>query len=609
MDGVGPGSVLGGRYTATTRVGTASGTERWDGQEPELARGVSILVLPATDPRTAAVLDAARVAAGLDIPATVRILDIGTEGPVAYVVEESLGDASSVADLVRSGGLPGDEVRRISGEVATALETARGRGVHHLRITPDEVFRTSEGTVKVRGLAIAAALAGVEESGERAARTDALGVIALAYAGLTARWPQADVTTSLDPAPQAFGGVVSPSEITAGVPRDLDLLARMALSGRGGPTSPGDFARQIAPWSSRPIIGRPTLIPSTPDLPAAASAASAPMASPSSAMPSAPAPTPSSVPTAPRSPIALTPTSAPTTPTAGPALAVGAAGGALTAAAPSAAAAAGAAGAGVAIISATGSGSEAAGIPGSTVAAPPARPGPPAGSQAPAAPRSIEVAALEPPVPGTPAEPLTRRESRLALGIVAGFVLLALIVGINGVRKIGSQTDLDFGGAVSAAPTASAPASASAGALTPLAVLSADGFDPLGDNSENGQLAPRVFDGNPATDWSSEGYQSANLGGLKPGTGVILDLGPNVTPKVITLSLPLSVDVTVYVSANRSLDGATTVGQLQGAVGDVEVEVPSPASARQYVIIWFTNLSRDGDGFYRARLGEATVLG
>jgi hypothetical protein len=212
-------------------------------------------------------------------------------------------------------------------------------------------------------------------------------------------------------------------------------------------------------------------------------------------------------------------------------------------------------------------------------------------------------------VPGTPAEPLNRRESRLALGIVAAFVLLALIVGINGVRKIGSQTDLDFGGSTAASPTSSASASAAAGALKQLAVLSADGFDPLGDNSENGQIAPKVFDGNPATEWSSEGYQSANLGGLKPGAGVIVDLGPNVTPKVVKLTVPLAADLTVYVSANRSLDGATAAGELKGAVGDVEVDVPPTATGHQYVIIWFTNLSRDGDGFYRARLGEVTVLG
>ncbi|MBK8729784.1 MAG: hypothetical protein IPM00_10640 [Tetrasphaera sp.] len=69
-----------------------------------------------------------------------RILDIGQEGPAAWVVERKpLADAKSVVDLVRNGGLPGDEVRRIVGEAATSLDAAAARGLHHLRITPEEV--------------------------------------------------------------------------------------------------------------------------------------------------------------------------------------------------------------------------------------------------------------------------------------------------------------------------------------------------------------------------------------------------------------------------------------------------------------------------------------
>jgi len=218
------------------------------------------------------------------------------------------------------------------------------------------------------------------------------------------------------------------------------------------------------------------------------------------------------------------------------------------------------------------------------------------------------VGELEPPLPGAPAEPLSRQQSKLALGLVAGFVILALIVGINGVRKIGSQTDLDFGAAAAASPSPSPSATAAEGPQ-PKAILSADGFDPLGDNSENGDLAPRVFDGNPDTEWLSEGYRTANLGGIKPGVGVIVDLGPAVTPTLVRLNLKTPADVTILLSASRSLDGAITAGQLSGANGQVDVAVPPETGAQQYVIVWFTNLSQDGDGFFRAHLGEVTVLG
>lgn len=120
MEGVGPGSVLAGRYTVGALVRQSAGAQRWTAREPVLGRSVSLLILPSGDSRAAAVLDAARMAAGLDIPGCVRILDIGQEGPAAWVVEEALADAKSVVDLVRNGGLPGDEVRRIVGEAATS---------------------------------------------------------------------------------------------------------------------------------------------------------------------------------------------------------------------------------------------------------------------------------------------------------------------------------------------------------------------------------------------------------------------------------------------------------------------------------------------------------
>ncbi|HPK13024.1 MAG TPA: hypothetical protein PLP55_10100, partial [Phycicoccus elongatus] len=296
MEGVGPGSVLAGRYTVGALVRQSAGAQRWTAREPVLGRSVSLLILPSGDSRAAAVLDAARMAAGLDIPGCVRILDIGQEGPAAWVVEEALADAKSVVDLVRNGGLPGDEVRRIVGEAATSLDAAAARGLHHLRITPEEVFRTPEGDIKVRGLATEAALHGAEEDSVSADRTDAVCLVALTYAALTGLWPLRDLPSALPPAPRLVHGVPAPSEIAAGVPRDLDTLCRLTFGGTGGPTSPGDYARQIAPWSSRQIFGRPTLPEAAPVAAAAPVAVTPPaepaVAAPAAASPAMAAPTP-----------------------------------------------------------------------------------------------------------------------------------------------------------------------------------------------------------------------------------------------------------------------------------------------------------------------------
>ena len=620
MEGVGPGSVLAGRYTVGTLVRQSAGAQRWTAREPVLGRSVSLLILPSGDSRAAAVLDAARMAAGLDIPGCVRILDIGQEGPAAWVVEEALADAKSVVDLVRNGGLPGDEVRRIVGEAATSLDAAAARGLHHLRITPEEVFRTPEGDIKVRGLATEAALHGAEEDSVSADRTDAVCLVALTYAALTGLWPLRDLPSALPPAPRLVHGVPAPSEIAAGVPRDLDTLCRLTLGGTGGPTSPGDYARQIAPWSSRQIFGRPTLPEESPV------AAVAPVAVTTPAEPAVAAPAAVTTPAAPTPEgsdaaapaVAVTPTAAVPPVAATQPI--------QTAAAMGAAAATTAATAKSPATAPPSAPTPAVGGSTAPVARPAAAQGAGASARARAAAATSQGAArvralprpnfpgmdADAPAPLVPTDPLTKDESKVALSIVAAFVLMALVVGIMGVSKIGSQTnfDLSVGSGKTAKPSASPSAAAAEPAgPQPLAILSADGFDPDGDGKENGQSAPKVFDGDPNTAWMSEGYKTPNLGGLKPGVGVIVDLGPNVTPKHVDLTLGAPASLEIYVAADRSLTNATKVAEATDAKGAFGFDLPPDQTAgKQYLIVWFTNLSQV-DGFYRAVLGEVSVLG
>ena len=188
-----------------------------------------------------------------------RVLDVGTDQGVGFIVEEPLTGAVPLSHLLQSGGLAADEVRRLTGEAATALDKASHRGLHHLALTPSALLRMPDGAVKVRGLATEAALTDADRlSDERASRADAVGLVKIAYAGLTGRWPMVAVDDGLIPAgapvgleaaPTIVGGVAAPSEIAVGVPNDLDLICRMTLgSGRRGPISPGDLALQIAPW-------------------------------------------------------------------------------------------------------------------------------------------------------------------------------------------------------------------------------------------------------------------------------------------------------------------------------------------------------------------------
>ncbi|OFE14221.1 hypothetical protein BA895_11435 [Humibacillus sp. DSM 29435] len=267
--------MLGGRYAVTVRTFEGVNHERWRASDHTLEREVVLVCFAAGSPAAAAALDAARRAAGVEDPRLVRVLDVGSDQGVGFIVEEPLTGAATMADLLGSGGLPAEEVRRLVGEAASALDKARQRGLHHLALTPDAVLRMADGAVKVRGIATDAALIDAESvSGEQASRLDSIGLVKLIYAGLTARWPAPSGTddresdtrgstgpgagigaaggreaVSLDAAPTIVGGVAPPSEIAVGVPNDLDLICRLTLNDDRGPLSPGDLALQIAPWS------------------------------------------------------------------------------------------------------------------------------------------------------------------------------------------------------------------------------------------------------------------------------------------------------------------------------------------------------------------------
>ena len=256
MHGVGPSTVLGGRYAVQRRLAQLPRAERWSAHDTTLERDVVVICFAADDPNADAALDAARRAAGVDNERLVRILDVGRSDEVAFFVEEALHEAHTLTHLLEQGGLPSEEARRIAGETAVGLEAARGRGLHHLQLSPSHIWRTGDGAIKVSGLATAAALAGIDDlDSAEASRADAVGAVAITYAALTSRWPLPDRVHGLEPAPHVVGGVPAPSEIAAGVPGDLDALCRLTLNDDEGPLTPGDFATQIAPWSSAMVSG------------------------------------------------------------------------------------------------------------------------------------------------------------------------------------------------------------------------------------------------------------------------------------------------------------------------------------------------------------------
>lgn len=233
--------VLAGRYRLLQRVGdvadgTAWGASTWAGVDDALDRDVEILVLDKDHPRADAVIDAGRRAALADDPRLERVLAVGRDraSGIAFVVTEYL-PGRSLSELTRTGPLTPETARAVIADAAAALDRAQVRGLHHLVLEPVHVVVSDDGTVRVRGVGIEAALLGVCADGDAAARRDVIGLVWLLYCCLTGVWPP---TTA------------SPRALYYAVPKNLDALCSSVLGEEdGGPATPAALARELGGMS------------------------------------------------------------------------------------------------------------------------------------------------------------------------------------------------------------------------------------------------------------------------------------------------------------------------------------------------------------------------
>ena len=243
------GTLLSGRYLLQQEVSTLlPGTALWLGHDDILQREVRALLLPATTGLSAETVDAARRAALVDDARFERVLDVGTHEGHAFVVTD-ITTGPSLADL--GGPLPAEQARSIIGEAASALETARRRGVHHLALSPSLVHVTDDGQVRISGLGVAGTYLGRERDQLAAGRIDTVLLVRLLYLALTGRWPVGEDAPAeeLRPAPTIGGGPVAPSSLNGDVPADLDSLCVRTLGPDvDGPLTPSELIRELAPW-------------------------------------------------------------------------------------------------------------------------------------------------------------------------------------------------------------------------------------------------------------------------------------------------------------------------------------------------------------------------
>lgn len=136
-------------------------------------------------------------------------------------------------------------------------------------------------------------------------------------------------------------------------------------------------------------------------------------------------------------------------------------------------------------------------------------------------------------------------------------------------------------------------------------------FDPGGDQVENPDATGLAVDRDPTTAWTTDLYSNnPRLGGLKPGVGLLLDLGRARTVSVADLVLTAAgADVEIHAGDQPPAQAGDlpTVARRSGARASVRLNLAQPVTAR-YWLVWFTKLPPDGGGF-RVGVAEVALLG
>jgi len=211
-------------------------TELWRGHDEILDRPVSVRLIRKDDARVNRVLGAARAAALIDDRRLLRVLDVldspGVDGsPTRTAVVSEWAEGRHLADRLSDGALFDSTVAmEVIAEVARTLAVGARSDVAHGRLRPTALLWTEAGEVRIRGLAVDAALFGPIDPAAPDPDVDGLGC--LLYAMVTGRWPALAIdgnAVHLPLAPAAGRTVPIPSRVRAGVPGEVDDLVSRSV--------------------------------------------------------------------------------------------------------------------------------------------------------------------------------------------------------------------------------------------------------------------------------------------------------------------------------------------------------------------------------------------
>jgi eukaryotic-like serine/threonine-protein kinase len=558
--------VLADRYTLLERIGSGGAGVVWRAHDGLLDRTVAVKLLHrdlARDPATTERFRAeAAAAAKLTHPHAVIVYDIGQTEDGDYLVME-LVEGATLGDLLDEGPLLPGVVASLGNQVGRALGAAHARGLVHRDVKPANILITNEGVGKVADFGIARAL------GDATSRLTVTG-----HVMGTARYlaPEQLRDEGIDARADVYAlGLVLHQCLTGRLPfgegTAVEVASRRLV---GDLPAPSELNRDVPPALDEAICRAIQLDPDGRFADGAEFAA------------------------------ALADLAAPY---AGKDLASKARRHARAAGVP---------------LLATDGGTPAVAPPGgvpdpqhdrtdpaaarATVEQQPVAPQAAAGHTAaiPTEPQwgaTAQVGA-DGAVPAGSAPPGPTADRRRG-GIWAVFAALA-VVAVVALVALGDDGDGDRSGT---------DETAGGDEVAAIQVVDGSDHDPFGGGEHPDRVA-EAFDENPDTYWRTQQYRgNPELGGLKPGVGIWLDLGePHPITDVVVSTTNPGASFTVFVGDappggdEAPEDWGTAVAEVADAGDEQRIELEE-ATEGQVWMLWFTSLPADG-GRFRATVSE-----
>ena len=207
--------------------------------------------------------------------------------------------------------------------------------------------------------------------------------------------------------------------------------------------------------------------------------------------------------------------------------------------------------------------------------------------------------------------------------VIAALLVIAIAGTIAAVNTLGGSKDSPTTPQVGAVGTAAPGKSQSGGAAAPIPISPAAVrvVAPTGERDNNNTVG-RVFDNNPSTTWRTNHYVgSGNFGNIKPGIGLLIDLGQETAVSAVQIDMAVPGATVVLKGSNGpvadSRDGDAAAVQWPN-IGEPRTDVTTrllltgQEQKVRYLLVWFTKIPAspaDGADKFRLEVMEIAVRG